>query len=93
MTRSDLIEKIAALHGQMTQQEVDAVVRIVFDSIADSLHHGERVELRGFGSFSVRERQARVGRNPRTGASVDVEAKRAVHFKPGKGMREGVDIA
>jgi integration host factor subunit beta len=76
----------------LDQREVESVVGAVFDSITDQLAHGGRVELRGFGAFSTRNRDARVGRNPRTGESVQVDAKRVPYFKPGKEMRERLNL-
>jgi integration host factor subunit beta len=71
---------------------VESVVSAIFDTITEQLSHGGRVELRGFGAFSTRQRDARVGRNPRTGESVDVDAKRVPYFKPGKEMRERLNL-
>ncbi len=87
MIRSQLVQKLAALNPELSVQEVDRIVDIVFDSIGARLAEGGRVELRGFGAFTTRARQGRTGRNPRTGDSVVVPAKRVPHFKPGKEMR------
>ena len=76
----------------VAQREIEGVVAALFDSITDQLAQGGRVELRGFGAFSTRSRDARVGRNPRTGAAVDVSAKRVPYFKPGKEMRERLNL-
>ena len=76
----------------LTQREIESVVGAIFDSITDQLAHGGRVELRGFGAFSTRQRDARIGRNPRTGAAVEVDAKRVPYFKPGKEMRERLNL-
>ena len=92
MIRSELVQKLCQDFPDLTQREVESVVTAVFDSIADQLAHGGRVELRGFGAFSTRKRDARVGRNPRTGESVQVDAKRVPYFKPGKEMRERLNI-
>ena len=88
MLRSELIAQLADEAEGLSPREVEAIVDIVFESIADHLVEGGRVELRGFGTFTTRERGERVGRNPRTGAAVEVCAKRLPHFKPGKDMRE-----
>ena len=88
MIRSELLEALARDNPELRAEEVEQVVDIFFDEIAQRLAEGGRVELRGFGAFSTRERDARKGRNPRTGASVAVPAKRVPYFKPGKEMRE-----
>ena len=88
MIRSELLQAIAADNPDLRPEEVEQVVTIFFDEIAKRLAEGGRVELRGFGAFSTRARDARLGRNPRTGESVDVPAKRVPYFKPGKEMRE-----
>jgi len=92
MIRSELVQKLCQDFPDLTQREVESVVSAVFDSITDQLAHGGRVELRGFGAFSTRQRDARVGRNPRTGESVQVNAKRVPYFKPGKEMRERLNL-
>ncbi|MGV3553749.1 MAG: integration host factor subunit beta [Croceibacterium sp.] len=88
MIRSELLQAIAADNPDLRPEEVEQVVTIFFDEIAQRLAEGGRVELRGFGAFSTRGRDARQGRNPRTGDAVDVPAKRVPYFKPGKEMRE-----
>lgn len=88
MIRSELLQLLAADNPDLRAEEVEQVVDIFFDEISARLAEGGRVELRGFGTFSTREREARTGRNPRTGASVPVPAKRVPYFKPGKEMRE-----
>ena len=92
MIRSELVQKLCQDFPDLTQREVESVVSSVFDSITDQLAQGGRVELRGFGAFSTRKRDARVGRNPRTGESVQVNAKRVPYFKPGKEMRERLNL-
>ncbi len=92
MIRSELVQKICGDHPDLKQHEVEAVVTALFDSITEQLAIGGRVELRGFGAFSTRQRDARVGRNPRTGAAVDVDAKRVPYFKPGKEMRDRLKV-
>jgi integration host factor subunit beta len=88
MIRSELLQALAADNSDLRPDEIEQVVSIFFDEIAKRLAEGGRVELRGFGAFSTREREARTGRNPRTGEAVDVPAKRVPYFKPGKEMRE-----
>ncbi|MFQ3348939.1 MAG: integration host factor subunit beta [Paracoccaceae bacterium] len=88
MIRSELIQKIADENLHLTQRHVERVVNIVFDEIIDALAKGERVELRGFGAFSVKFRKARIGRNPRTGESVKVSNKKVPFFKTGKLLRD-----
>lgn len=88
MIRSELLAAIAEDNPELRAEEVEQVVDIFFEEIAERLSEGGRVELRGFGAFSVRDRQARQGRNPRTGELVDVPAKRVPYFKPGKEIRE-----
>jgi integration host factor subunit beta len=90
--RSELVQKLCDDHPDLTGKEIERVVSAFFDSIIDQLHQSGRVELRGFGAFSTRERDARKGRNPRTGDTVDVSAKRVPYFKPGKEMRERLNL-
>jgi integration host factor subunit beta len=92
MIRSELVQKLCGDFPDLTQREVEGMVGAIFDSITDQLAKGGRVELRGFGAFSTRQRDARVGRNPRTGESVSVDAKRVPYFKPGKEMRERLNL-
>ncbi|MFN2099455.1 integration host factor subunit beta [Altererythrobacter sp. MF3-039] len=87
MIRSELLQAIAKDNPDLRAEEVEQIVDIFFDEIATRLAEGGRVELRGFGAFSTRQRDARKGRNPRTGEAVDVPAKRVPYFKPGKEMR------
>lgn len=88
MIRSELLQLLAVGNPDLKAEEVEQVVDIFFDEISARLAEGGRVELRGFGTFSTRQREARTGRNPRTGASVPVPAKKVPYFKPGKEMRE-----
>ncbi len=88
MIRSELVAKIVADNPHLTQSDVDGIVRTVFETITERLAAGGRVELRGFGAFTVRYRDQRLGRNPRNGAVVDVEAKAVPFFKLGKELRE-----
>jgi integration host factor subunit beta len=87
MTKAELVEQVAR-DTLLTKKHAELVVNTVFDSIVESLKDGDKIELRGFGSFRIRRRDARVGRNPKTGASVQVPAKRVPYFKPGKDLRE-----
>lgn len=88
MIRSELVQKIAEENPHLTQRHVEKVLNTVFDEIINALAKGDRVELRGFGAFSVKSRDARIGRNPRTGESVKVENKKVPFFKTGKLLRD-----
>lgn len=88
MTKSELIARLAAQNPTLYHRDIERLVSTVFDTIIGALENGDRVELRGFGAFSVRMREARTGRNPRTGEAVQVEAKAVPFFKMGKGMKE-----
>ncbi|HEX2113912.1 MAG TPA: integration host factor subunit beta [Alphaproteobacteria bacterium] len=88
MTKSELILRLAELNPHLYQRDVERIVSTIFDEIAGALSRGDRVELRGFGAFSVKRRGARTGRNPRTGAAVDVAEKFIPFFKTGKELRE-----
>ncbi len=92
MIRSELVQKLCEDHPDLTVKEIERVVSAFYDSIITQLQQGGRVELRGFGAFSTRDRDARKGRNPRTGDAVDVAAKRVPYFKPGKEMRERLNL-
>ena len=87
MIRSELVQRLSAANPELRPAEVEAVSDTFFDAIVDHLAQGGRVELRGFGAFSVRQRDARAGRNPRTGVSVAVPAKNVPYFKAGKDVR------
>lgn len=91
MTRSDLVEELAARFDQLTQRDAELAVKTILDAAGDALVRGQRIEIRGFGSFSVTRRPPRLGRNPRSGEAVQIPAKRVPHFKPGKALREDVD--
>ena len=91
MTRSDLVEELAARFAQLTLRDAESAVKTILDAMGDALVRGNRIEIRGFGSFSVSRRPPRIGRNPRSGESVQVPEKRVPHFKPGKALREAVD--
>ena len=88
MTKSQLIQRLAEQHPHLYLRDVEKIVDTFFEQITAALAGGNRVELRGFGAFSVKHREARMGRNPRTGEAVHVEAKRLPAFKTGKGLRE-----
>jgi integration host factor subunit beta len=88
MIRSELIQKIADENPHLTQRHVERLVSTVFDEITEALARGDRVELRGFGAFSVKARDARIGRNPRTGEAVAVSSKKVPFFKTGKRLRD-----
>lgn len=91
MTRSELIAELVAEHPHLRQADIDLIVSTVFEEIAAALARGDRVELRGFGAFSAKQRDARTGRNPRTGAAVPVAGKAVPYFKPGKELRERIN--
>ena len=88
MIRSELIEKVTDENPHLYQRDVEMIIDTIFDEIIEALANGNRVELRGFGSFSVKHREARTGRNPRTGESVQVDAKSVPFFKTGKLLRD-----
>ncbi len=92
MIRSELVTKLCEQHPDLSAREVERIVATFFDCITERLAENGRVELRGFGAFSTRAREARTGRNPRTGEHVDVDAKRVPYFKPGKEMRARLNI-
>jgi integration host factor subunit beta len=87
MTKAELVEDVARA-AELTKKDAERLVEIVFESIIETLNQGEKIELRGFGSFRVRERGARRGRNPKTGDPVNIPAKRVPYFKPGKELKE-----
>ena len=88
MTKSELIQRISDLNPHLYHRDVERIVTSIFDEISAALSRGDRVELRGFGAFSIKHREARTGRNPRTGAAVDVSEKYIPFFKTGKQLRE-----
>ncbi|MEE2735915.1 MAG: integration host factor subunit beta [Pseudomonadota bacterium] len=92
MTKSELIEKIVAVQNQLSAKDVELAIKTMLDHMADALARGDRVEIRGFGSFSLNYRSARVGRNPKTGEQVNLDGKYVPHFKPGKELRERVNL-
>ena len=91
MTKSELIEKLAASQSQLTAKDMELAVKMILDHMSDALARGERIEIRGFGSFSLHYRAPRVGRNPKSGESVSLPGKYVPHFKPGKELRERVN--
>jgi len=91
MTRSDLVEELAARFGQLAHRDAESAVKALLDALSDALVRGNRIEIRGFGSFSINRRPPRMGRNPRSGESVAIPEKWVPHFKPGKALRETVD--
>lgn len=91
MTKSELVEKIMVANGFLNRKESELVVNIIFDSMAKALKDGDKVEIRGFGSFTVREREAREARNPKNGEIVKISAKRTPFFKTGKELKERVN--
>lgn len=87
MTKANLVD-VVAMNADIPRKQANDVVHVVFEAIIEALHKNEKVELRGFGSFRVRQRRARIGRNPKTGEQVQVPPKRIPYFKPGKHLRE-----
>ena len=92
MTRSDLVEALSLRFGHLTARDAEQAVKTILDAMGQAMVRGHRIEIRGFGSFSVTRRPPRVGRNPRSGESVIIPEKRVPHFKPGKALRETVDL-
>ena len=92
MTKSELIERLVQRQTHMSYRDVELAVKLVLEDVIDELAGGGRVEIRGFGSFSVHDRPARRGRNPKTGEPVDIPHKYVPHFKPGKELRERVNV-
>lgn len=88
MIKSELVTRMADKNPHLTRSDLESVVNVIFEEISDTLSSGGRVEIRGFGSFSVKSRPARIGRNPRTGAVVSVPEKNVLYFKTGKDLRE-----
>ncbi|RJG48652.1 integration host factor subunit beta [Motilimonas pumila] len=93
MTKSDLIERLTSTHLQLSAKEVELAIKEILEQMADTLASGERIEIRGFGSFSLHYRAPRVGRNPKTGDKVELDGKYVPHFKPGKELRERVNLS
>ena len=93
MTKSELIAQLAARHSQFSVADIEMAVKTILDALAKNLSRGERIEIRGFGSFSLHFRPPRLGRNPKTGDSVALPGKYVPHFKPGKELRDRVNGA
>lgn len=91
MTKSELIQQLADANPHLYQGDVERIVTTIFDEVTTALANGDRVELRGFGAFSIKERGSRIGRNPRSGEVVNVAAKRLPYFKTGKQLREKIN--
>ena len=91
MTKAELVEEVARA-AELTKKDSEVIVEEVFKNIIQALNRGEKIELRGFGSFRVRQRDARRGRNPKTGTPVDIPAKRVPYFKPGKELKELINV-
>ena len=91
MNRSEIVDELAAKFGNLTKSDTELAINTIFEALTDALVAGRRIEIRGFGSFSIRQRLARTRHNPRNGDIVIVPAMRVVHFKPGKALRESVD--
>ena len=93
MTKSELIERIATVQSQLSAKDLELAVKTILDHMAKALASGERIEIRGFGSFSLHYREPRLGRNPKTGERVELAGKYVPHFKPGKELRERVNLS
>lgn len=93
MTKSELIERIAARQSQLSVKDIELAVKTILEHMSQTLATGERIEIRGFGSFSLHYREPRQGRNPKTGETVELAGKYVPHFKPGKEMRERVNLS
>lgn len=93
MTKSELIERIAARQSQLSIKDIELAVKTILEHMSQTLATGERIEIRGFGSFSLHYREPRQGRNPKTGETVELAGKYVPHFKPGKEMRERVNLS
>lgn len=93
MTKSELIERLADKLNHLAAKDVEEAIKEILEMMANTLSKGERIEIRGFGSFSLHYRAPRVGRNPKTGESVELDGKYVPHFKPGKELRERVNLS
>ncbi len=91
MTKSELIERIAERQDQLSPKDIELAIKLILEYMSQSLASGSRIEIRGFGSFSIHYRAPRTGRNPKTGESVELEGKYVPHFKPGKELRDKVN--
>lgn len=90
MTKSELIQRLSKRYPHLYQRDVEVLVNVIFDEITNALGRGDRVELRGFGAFSIRKREPRAARNPKNGSSVKVDTRHAIYFRTGKELRERV---
>ena len=90
MTKADLVEEVTRL-GDLTRRDSEVIVETIFDSVIGALRSGDKIEIRGFGSFRIRQRKPRIGRNPKTGTKVEVPAKKVPYFKPSKELRDLVN--
>jgi len=90
MTKADLVEEVTKL-GDLTRRDSEVIVETIFDSVIGALRAGDKIEIRGFGSFRIRQRKPRIGRNPKTGTRVEVPAKKVPYFKPSKELRDLVN--
>jgi len=93
MTRSDLVEVLEQEQNQLSERDVELAVKTMLERMSEALASGKRIEIRGFGSFTLHFREPRIGRNPKTGQSVALPGRYAPHFKPGKALRERVNVA
>lgn len=93
MTKSDLIEILSEKQSLLNYRDVELAVKLILEQMSDSLSRGDRIEIRGFGSFTLHHRPARIGRNPKSGESVKLEEKYVPHFKPGKELRDRVNAS
>lgn len=93
MTKSELIERIVMRQNQLSSKDVELAIKLLLEHMSQSLAMGERIEIRGFGSFSLHYRKPRQGRNPKTGETVELEGKYVPHFKPGKELRDQVNLS
>jgi integration host factor subunit beta len=91
MTKSELIERIAERQDQLSPKDIELAIKLILEYMSQGLATGSRIEIRGFGSFSIHYRAPRIGRNPKTGESVELEGKYVPHFKPGKELRDRVN--
>jgi integration host factor subunit beta len=91
MTKSELIEKVVSKVSNFSRKDIEVIVDTLFDSMSDSLSRGDKVEIRGFGSFKIKERDGRHGRNPKSGANIYIDSKRVPFFKAGKEIRERIN--
>ena len=91
MTKADLVEEVTKL-GDLTRRDSEVIVETIFDSVIGALRSGDKIEIRGFGSFRIRQRKPRIGRNPKTGTRVEVPAKKVPYFKPSKELKDVVNV-